>query len=230
LRRASAIVTLNRQAAQWLKTPSTVIQHGVDLERFEPAADKAPKAVGLSGTSAVGVIGRIRPAKGQGDFVEAVTPLLEKFPHWVPVCVGLAKGADVAWAEQLRHQTGGRLVLPGEQKDVVPWYQALSIVVHPSHDEAFSMVLMEAMASGCCVVATRIAAVPDVIEHDHTGFLFEPGDVTALRAILEHLMTNPGVVERVGRAAREQARKKHGLAQEAQSLLSLYRQTLETIV
>lgn len=226
LRFARRVVTLNTLAAAWVKTPSTIVQHGVDLARFTPAEDraKALSALKLPGSRAIGVVGRVRPNKGQGDFVEALAPLLEKHPEWTPVLVGLAKGPDQSWAEGLRMKSANRLVLAGEHRDVVPWYQALSILVHPSYAEAFSMVLIEAMASGCCVVATRIAAVPEVIEDGKTGFLFEPGDVTGLRRILERLLGDPELVARVGAAAREEAVRRRGIEHEAKALLEVYAQ------
>lgn len=224
LRFAEKVVTLNAQAAAWVKTASTIVQHGVDLTRFRPPERRraAFEALKLPGTSAVGVVGRVRQNKGQGDFVEAIAPLLERFPEVTPVLVGLAKDGDAAWAEGLRAKTGGRLVLAGEHREVVPWYQGFSVLVHPSYAEAFSMVLIEAMATGCCVVATRIAAVPEVIEDGKTGFLFEPGDVEGLRRILERLLGDPALVERVGLAARAEAERRRGIEHEAKALFEVY--------
>ncbi|MCA2979255.1 MAG: glycosyltransferase family 1 protein, partial [Myxococcaceae bacterium] len=103
LRFADAVVTLNRIAAAWVHHPSTIVQHGVDLERFSPPVDRqaAFSALGWPGRLGIGVVGRVRPNKGQGDFVEALTPLLDAHPEWTPVLVGLAKGADAGWAEGL---------------------------------------------------------------------------------------------------------------------------------
>ncbi len=222
LRGLDALVTLNDEVASLVRRPSRIVQHGLDLARFRPPADRAAawKALGLPGARGVGVVGRLREDKGQGDFVEAVSPLLEQHPEWTPVLVGLAK--EPAWAEALRAKTGGRLVLAGEQRDVAPWYQGLSVVVHPSHGEAFSMVLIEAMASGCAVVATRLPAVPDVVDDGRTGFLFEPGDVAGLRALLERLLADPALVERVGRAAAEAAKARFGVEHEARALYEVY--------
>ncbi len=229
LRFAKTVVTLNKLAAAWVKTPSTIVQHGLELERFTPAADRAEAfaKLALPGKQALGVVGRVRPNKGQGDFVEAVAPLLEAHPEWTPVLVGLVKDGEASWAKTLVEQTKGRLVLAGEHKDVVPWYQGFSILVHPSYAEAFSMVLIEAMATGCCVVATRIAAVPEVIDDGRTGFLFEPGDVKGLRAILERLLADPQLVRRVGLAAREEAVKRFGVEKEASALVRLYQQAAD---
>jgi mannosyltransferase len=172
-------------------------------------------------------VGRIRPAKGQGDFVEAVRPLLSEFPEWKAVLVGQARRRHKAWAHRLRESTGGDLVLAGEHADVLPWFQGLDIVVQASHGESFGLVLLEAMASGCCLVATRLPHVPGIVEHGRTGFLFDPGDVTTLREHLRLLMREPERARAVGRAAAEEARARFGVAHEAQAIWRVYQEALE---
>ncbi|PTL75812.1 glycosyltransferase family 4 protein [Vitiosangium sp. GDMCC 1.1324] len=228
-RYAEQLVTLNPQGAEWMGMPSRIVTHGVDLERFVPPADRAAawSAMGLGGRYGVGVVGRVRPNKGQGDFVEAIRPLLSEFPEWKSVVVGLAKGKDAAWAEGLRKSTGGELVLAGEHKNVVPWYQGMSILVHPSYGEAFSMVLVEAMACGCCPVVTRLPHVPAVIEHGRTGFMYEPGDVATLRELLRMLFREPEKARQVGLNAAEEARKRFGVAHEARALAGVYQAALQ---
>ncbi len=227
--RAERLVTLNAQGAEWMGLPSTIVTHGVDLTRFTPPMDReaAWRALGVGGLRGVGVVGRVRPNKGQGDFVEAIAPLLADFPEWKPVLVGLAKGPDAAWAERLRASTGDALVLAGEHANVVPWYQGLSILVHPSYAEAFSMVLVEAMAAGCCPVVTRLPHVPAVVEHGRTGFLFEPGDVATLRELLRMLLREPERALAVGKNAAEEARARFGVGHEARALARLYAEALE---
>lgn len=227
-RRADQVISLTRQVADSLRVPSRIIRHGVDLARFLPPPDRAAawQALGLGGRFGIGVIGRVRPAKGQGDFVEALAPLLSRYPDWRAVLVGLVKGPEQAWAEGLRQATGGALALVGEQRNVVPWYQGLSVLVHPSYTEGFSMVHVEALASGCCVVASRLPYLPDVIEHGRTGFLYEPGDVTGLREILEQLLAEPERAQAIGRNAAESAKRLFGVEHEAHALADLYRELL----
>lgn len=221
---SDALVTLNDEVARLVRHPSRIVPHGVELRRFAPPSrrDEAWQALGLPGARGIGVVGRIRKDKGQGDFVDAIAPLLPGHPLWTAVLVGLAKGADARWAQDLAARMGGRLHLAGEQADVARWYQGLSIVVHPSYREAFSMVLIEAMASGCCVVASRLPHVPAVVDDGQTGFLFEPGDVVALRRIVERLLADPALVAAVGRRAASVARARLGIAEEAQTLIEVY--------
>ena len=141
--------------------------------------------------------------------------------------VGLTKGSDRAWAEALRRKTDGALVLAGESARIQPWYQGLTVLVHPSYTEGYSLVHVEALASGCCVVSSRLPYVETLIEHGRTGFLYELGDLAQLREILASLMRDPQRALEVGRNAAEHARRHCGIEREADALYALYREWLE---
>jgi mannosyltransferase len=224
-RRADLRFSLTRQVATAFGLPSVIVPHGVDLERFSPPKDRttAWTGLGLGGKRGLGVIGRIRESKGQGDFVRAVTPLLKDFPEWVPVLVGKTQPEDARFLGGLMGLADGALRVPGEQSDPVPWYHGLTICVQPSHAEAYSLALLEAMACGCCVVASRLPNMEQVIDDGRTGFLYEVGNADQLRTILARLMRTPNEAERVGAAAAASARDCHGIDLEAQALASAYR-------
>ena len=215
---SNARITLNEENAGWMKSTSTVIPHGVELARFQPPASRAEAwaKLKLGGEHGIGVVGRIRPNKGQQDFVEAIAPLLPGFPAWQAVLVGRGNGTA------LKAKTNGALQLPGEQSDIVPWVQGLSVLVNPSHGESFGLTLIEGMAAGCCVVSTRLFHTPGLIEHGRTGFLFEPRDVFGLREILRQLLLEPKRAHQVGAAAAEEARARFGIEKEAAVIVQLY--------
>lgn len=225
--RADQRVTLTSEGAKQLPASSEVVPHGISLERFAPPSDRQALWRGhlLGGEYGIGVVGRIRPDKGQGDFAKAVGPLLAEFPAWRAVLVGLARGPDVAWADRLRAEAKG-LVLAGEHADVLPWYQSFSIVVQPSHAESFGLVMLEAMASGCCLVTGALPHVADYVEHGRTGFIYPVGDSDALQRLLRELMNEPTKVKAVGEAAARVAQVRFGIAREAQTLRALYEKLL----
>ncbi len=224
-RKANRVVSLTPQVAEMIGVPSSIVGHGVDLARFSPAPSRASAwtSLGQGGARGVGVIGRVREEKGQAEFVEAVAPLLVAHPQWRAVLVGRVKPAQVTWAEGLRAATGGALLLAGEREDVLPWYRGLSIIVQPSRSEGFGLVLLEAMAAGCCVVAARLPHYGSLIDHGRTGFLYPPGDLPALRELLAQLMATPDQAEQIGGAAAEEARRRFGVEHEAKALQDLYR-------
>ncbi len=221
---ADVMITLNPENAGWMNAPSVLIPHGVDTARFRPPADRAEAwaALGLGGRFGVGVVGRVRENKGQADFAEAIAPLLPRFPDWRAALVGLIQDKDRAWAEALKAKTQGALVLAGESSEVERWYQGLSVLVNPSHGESFGLTLVEGMAAGCCVVASRLSHVPELIEHGRTGFLYPPRDVQALREVLEPLLREPERAAEVGRNAAEEARGRFGIDKECAALAQVY--------
>jgi len=223
-RGADARVTFTSEGAESLGLPSVVVPHGVDLDAFRPPADRraAWAALGLPGERGVAVVGRIRPAKGQGDAVSALDRVLPDAPAWHGVLVGEARGPDRAWLRSLLGGADGRVSAVGEQGDIRRWYQGATVVVQPSRSESFSLVLAEAMASGCCVVAARLPHFRPFLEEGRTGFTYPPGDVGALAAVLAPLLAEPGRAEAVGRSAAEAARRLFPLGREVAGLEAVY--------
>jgi mannosyltransferase len=231
-RGAHARVALTREVEEALALPAEVVGHGVDLGQFRPPEDRAAAwaRLGVGRRRGLGVVGRVRPEKGQGDFLAALGGgLLRAHPDWQAVLVGMAKGPDRAWVDGLLGglDLGEQLALVGEQRQVEAWYQGLSVLVHPSFLEGYSLVHVEAMASGCCVVASHLPYLSGLIEHGRTGFLYPPGDVAALRELLAMLLREPERAEAVGRAAAEHARGHCGVEHEARALAALYARVLE---
>lgn len=225
---ADQVVTLTQQSAAQMGTSARVVGHGVDLSRFGEPEDRARafEALGLGGSHGIGVVGRVRPQKGQGDLAKALAPLWSTHPDWQLVFVGRIAPEHQSFAHGLSQTLGERVTLAGEHADVRGWYQGLTVLVHPSHSEGYSLVLLEALASGCCVVATRLPYTDGLIEHGHTGFLYEPGDVEALRAILAEVLADPSRARAIGRAGAQVARERMGLDAEAQRLGEIYRELL----
>jgi mannosyltransferase len=221
-RAADARVALTAEVADRLALPADIIGHGIELDRFAPPEDRAASwsALGLGGARGIAVIGRIRPQKGQGDFLRAVAPLLPQHSDWRAALVGEVKPADRAWLHS--ENASVRVPIIDEREGVERWYRGLTILVQPSHSEGFSLVLLEALAAGCCVVAARLPHFPALIDDGRTGFLYPPGDVEALRKILASLMSNPQKADEIGRNAARSARERFGVRREAEALLRLY--------
>ncbi|HEY1417164.1 MAG TPA: glycosyltransferase family 4 protein [Myxococcaceae bacterium] len=218
-RRADARVVLTRVALRELGLGAEVVPHGVDVERFSPPADRAEawRALGAGGAHGIGAVGRVRPSKGQQDLAAAWAVLGPRAAGWRAVLAGLVTGRWRAFA----HRLGG-VELLGELDDIPALYRGLTVLLQPSRQESFSLVLLEAMASGCCVVAAALPHYPELVEHGVTGFLYRAGDIPGLVALLEPLLAEPSRAEAIGRAAAEEVRARWTLDAEVQALRGLY--------
>jgi mannosyltransferase len=218
-RRADGRVVLTRVALRELGLRAEVVPHGVDVARFAPPQDRAQawRVLGVGGERGVGAVGRIRPAKGQQDLAAAWAVLAPRFPRWRAVLAGLVTRRWRSFAGRL-----AGLEQLGELEDTASLYRGLTVLVQPSRQESFSLVLLEAMASGCCVVAAALPHYPELVEHGVTGFLYRAGDVAALVEILGPLLAEPSRAEAVGKAAAQEVRSRWNLDAEVEALRGVY--------
>ena len=78
--------------------------------------------------------------------------------------------------------------------------------VQPSRDEPFGMALIEAMACGLPVVASRVAGPSEIVDDGRTGLLVEPGDAAALATAIERLVRDPDLARQLARAGQAHVR------------------------
>jgi mannosyltransferase len=232
IRRMDAIIATNDISASFLKVQATVIPHGVDTDAYAPPADRAAAfaEAGLPGRYAIGCFGRVRAQKGSDVFVDAMCRLLPRYPDFTAAIVGAITPEQTAFANDLkkRIETAGlqsRIVMTGELsiEEVQRWYQRLTIYAFTSRNEGFGLTLIEAMAVGAALVASRAGAAELVVEDGVTGVLTPPGDVDALVAALEPLMCDPTSAAAMGERGRARVLEKFSLDAEANRIAEVYR-------
>jgi mannosyltransferase len=230
--RMDAIIATNEISASFLKRQATVIPHGVDTDRYAPPADRmaAFAQTGLPGRYAIGCFGRVRAQKGTDVFVEAMCRLLPRHPDFVAVLVGAITPEQMVFANDLRKRIEAaglksRIVITGELgiEEVQRWYQRLTIYAFTSRNEGFGLTLIEAMAVGAALVASRAGAAELVVEDGVTGVLTPPGDVDALVTALEPLMRDPASATDMGKRGRTRVLEKFSLDAEANRIADVYR-------
>ncbi|HOJ20800.1 MAG TPA: glycosyltransferase, partial [Armatimonadota bacterium] len=93
--------------------------------------------------------------------------------------------------------------------------------VLPTLGDTFAQVILEAMASGLPVVASRVGAIPELVVEGETGFLVPPGDADALAQAVNLLLDESGLRERMGRAGWQRAREEFDIARNGRRLVDL---------
>ncbi len=231
-----AIIATSEISASFLDLPATVIHHGIDVETYKPPEDRlaAFAATGLPGKYGIGVFGRVRKQKGIDLFVEAMIRLLPKYPDFTAVVVGLITADNLPFVEKQKHRIEAaglekRVLFLGELpiEEVPRWYKRISIYVFASRVEGFGLTMLEAMAAGNAVVATRAGAAEIVIADGDTGVLAPTGDVEALAASIEPLMREPERIEAIGVRARERVVRDFNRDREADEIVAVYRRLFE---
>ena len=232
IRQMDAIIATSDISASFLKRGATVIPHGVDTETYAPPESRAAAfaEAGLPGRYAIGCFGRVRAQKGSDVFVDAMCRLLPRYPDFTAVLVGAVTPEQTAFANDLKErieQAGlqSRIVITGElpTEEVQRWYRRLTIYAFTSRNEGFGLTLIEAMAVGAALVASRAGAAELVVEDGVTGMLTPPGDVEALVAALEPLMRDPASAAAMGARGRTRVLEKFSLDAEASRIADVYR-------
>lgn len=236
IQRMDGVVATTAVAASYLRRPAAVIQHGVDTARYCPPDDgEEPSApADLSGQIGIGCFGRLRYQKGTDVFVHAMCELLPRHPKATAIIIGPITKKESSYTNGLLCKIrdaglSGRIHILGElpPEEVVAWYQRISIYAFTSRVEGFGLTLLEAMASGNAVIASRAGAADLAIEDGTHGLLIPPGDVEALVAGLERLLNSPALRRDLGRKARERVVSGFSVEEEARALAGLYASLLE---
>jgi glycosyltransferase involved in cell wall biosynthesis len=206
LRRATDIIAISDHVIRLYQHRTQATFHRVNNPVsplfFAPSPDPEPYRLVF--------VGNLTPRKGVEVAIAAVAQIRSEFPQVRFEIVGAA--ADPTYVAQLRTLAaplGEGICFCGSPsqagiKEALARAQALVLT---SHDEHAPVIVGEAMASGRPVVATRVGALPDMIEDGVTGYLAPAADVEAVAQALRQVLKNPQLTRRMGVLAAEYARR-----------------------
>jgi len=165
-----------------------VCHNGIDTSVYYPAPVDRPAP--LDTGVVIGVVCALRPEKGLGTLVDAFALVQREFPGVRLAFVGNGSEEEPLKARTNALGIAGSVHFEPATRDVARWLRCIDIFVLPSLSEALSNSLMEAMACGCCPVASRIGGNPELVVPDDTGLLFDAGNVEGLAVQLRLLIRN----------------------------------------
>ena len=190
-----------------------VIPLGFELEAFasQPrATGDFRRSLGFPAEAKlVGIVGRLVPIKNIPLLLEAAALAREQNPEIRVVVVGDGELREELNARASALGLRNAVVFAGWRRDLASVYADLDAVVISSDNEGTPASLIEAMATGCPVVATRVGGVPDLIADGETGRLVPPGDREAMADALLALFQEPERTARMADLARRQVLERH---------------------
>ncbi len=226
---SSAVRAEIQQAFPKLTKRISVIPNWIDSQVIASMQKvEARNSLSLTGKFAVGMIGQITPLKGQKYFIQAAQQIARDDVDFL--IIGAPQtDHDKKYYQQLVNDyrqfiTQGKLRFAGAVPDIATRLAAFDIIVVPSINEGFSLVVIEAMAAGCAIIASRAGGITDLIENSVSGILTSPESSAQIAEALAELLTNPELRLRLGAQARSTARAKYSRETVIDQIENLYRE------
>lgn len=190
--------------------------NGVDMRLFErpsPPEDLEDKGQNLIVT----YVGRLESVKGYDLLLEVARELTGRYSNLRFLLVGDKSGRD----ELVSRYQSDTIRFLGHREDVPSLLAVSDIFVLPSYSEGLPNALMEAMASGCACIASRVGGVPWLLEKTGAGLTVTPGDRAELREAIEKLVQDAELRARFSKRAREVIRDRYRLDRLSEELVAI---------
>lgn len=230
------LLVMNGDVYAWLKGSPEFsglnlrqFRNGVDTGRYTPQLYaekiKAKAALGLDNAQLFLFVGRLSPEKRVKEFLEAWAELFaEETAQPKARLLIVGDGPERQALERAVRDLGlaASVALAGRQDDLLPYYRAADVFILPSISEGLSNSMLEAMACGVAVLASRVGGARDAIEPGVSGCLFDPLSRAELKDCLRSHLADRGLAVRLGERARKTAVEKYSMARVADDLLEIY--------
>jgi glycosyltransferase involved in cell wall biosynthesis len=176
----------------------------------------------------IGSVGGLRPPKAYDVLIKATALLAAEFPQIRTVIAGRGTEESSLRALIAQQNLGARVELLGARRDVPNILAALDVAVSSSVSEGSPLAVMEYMAAGTAIVATRVGGVPDLITDRVHGLLVEPRDVQGLADAVAELLRDTELRAALAAKARERQQREFTLAALVDRLELLYEELLRS--
>ena len=203
-----------------------VVHATVDLDKFLSIKRKYSKK---KEDLIIGSVGRLNWAKGYDLLIESLSVLKKNHPNFQMKIAG-----DGPYRSKLENMIDhyslrDNVFILGElhYNDIPKFYDSINLYTQPSISEALSITLQEAMASSLPILASNAGGIPEVIDHNETGILFEKGSKKELIIGLKKIIAMDNAQrEEMGKKARERSIKKFDIKKTAKTINNIYIEAL----
>ena len=202
------------------------------IEPPQPATERAVvrTKLGIGRDEIVlGIIARLVAQKGHRYLIEAFTKALQQNQNLRLLIVGSGELENDLKARVQKSGLEKAVLFTGYRSDTADLLNAIDIFIHPSLWEGFGLSVLEAMAMGKPVIATRVSALPELIEDTVSGFLVEPKDPDALAAMITLLAGSLVLQKQIGEQARQRCREQFSVERMVEATRELYGDVLASL-
>lgn len=222
---------LHRQSLQCGVAPERclLVENGIDLEQYRRrhSLPEAKQRLGFDPRRLlVGAVGRLSAEKGFDRLIRAAGRLLRDGVDFDLAIVGEGNARPALEAQIAAEGLADRVRLLGFRPDTIDLFQAMDVFALSSFREGLPNVVLEAMALGVPVVATRVAGVPRVIRDGENGVLVEIDDEAGLSAALGRLLADGRLRQRLADAGRLTVESQHSFAARIERIRDIYDEVL----
>jgi len=206
------------------------VYNGVDTDRFTPSPlksfDLLPPEFRSDGLIRIGIVGRIQPIKDHGTLLRAFSLLVMNRPD-LRNRLRLTIVGDGPALANMRMLADSLRITPltwfsGTLDNIPDVFRGLDVFVLPSLNEGISNTILEAMASGLPVVATRVGGNPELVVDGETGLLVPPSDPVAVAEAILSYLKDPAKLRRHGDAGRKRAELHFSMEKMVNGYLAVY--------
>lgn len=202
-----------------------VCYNGYEPEEFHPEGRGRPEML-KEASIVVGTVALLRPEKNLGLLVEAFARLLQVDRKARLLLVGSGPVRPDLEKRMCELQIRDACIFQDTVARPADWMRAMDVFVLPSTTEGFSNSLLEAMACGCCPVASRVGGTPELVVDEEHGILFESGNVAELSAALIELARDPAKRKAMAGKAAAFVRQQLTMEHAAARLAGIYKTVL----
>ena len=228
IRESDGIITTSSAANAYIAGGADIIiPHGIDLNSFSPADDRAQEwqDLGLPGKYGIGIFGRVRHQKGVDVFIRSLLPIMAEHPDFTAVICGETTADNEVFKKELQNE----ITAAGLEKqfhfigkrpfeELPKIFRAMSIVAALSRNEGFGLTVLEAMASGAAVIASEAGAWRDIIREGQDGYIVPCDDLGTTSSKLDHMMGDISATHAMGISGRARVEADFTIEREAAQL------------
>jgi len=230
------LLVMNAEVYDWLKgTPEFSglrlrrFRNGVDTGRYTPALYNekinAKTALGLDNSALFLFVGRLAPEKRMKEFLEAWAEVFSEAaapPQARLLLVGGGPEESALKRAVADLNLSGSVALAGPKDDLRPYYRAADVFILPSISEGLSNSMLEAMACGVAIMASRVGGAKEAVAPGVSGCLFDPLNRAELKACLKSHLADRSLAVKMGEQARKTAVEKYSMARVTDEILAVY--------